>query len=261
MAFAVAVAAVFLGGPAAADLVIPANAVVSLNSGQFDLACTDLVVAGTLRVDTGSVVNVRHVTIQGGGVIDGGAGTIRLGGNWTNGGQFMAGTSRVEFRDLCSLAFSTIVGDTSFANLSLVSTLGKNYIFNSGQTQIVAGVLEIAGSTAQPIQIRASTAGTPGYLNLLPSGTQQIQHVGVTDNWATGQWLAPYQVNEGGTGNARRWFGIPADAEPIPVNGTGALAALAALLALIGTLAAHRRERDARMQRGRRRTTRTPAKD
>jgi hypothetical protein len=248
-AAAVALIAAFAGGPAVADLVVPANAVVSLSSGQFDLACTDVVVAGTLRLDTGSVVNVRHVTVQAGGVIDGSAGTVRLGGNWTNGGQFIPGTSRVEFRDLCSLPSSTLAGNTTFANLSLVSSFGKNYAFTAGQTQTVGGLLEITGTLSQPIQIRSTTPGSTGSLNLLPGGTQQILHVGVTDNQATGQWLAPGQSNEGGGGNARRWFGTPsggANAAAIPVNGAGTLAVLALLLALLGGRAARGRRKGVR---------------
>ena len=246
--FAVMAGAVFAGGPANADFIVPPNAVINLNAGQLDLACTDLIVGGTMHVDTGSVTNIRHVTIQPGGVLDGGAGTIRLGGDWTNGGLFTAGTSHVEFRDLCSLAFSTLGGATTFANLSFVSASGKSYRFTSGQTQTVGGILEIAGTAAQPIQIRSTTPGSVGFLNLLPSGTQQIQHVGVTDNTASGQWLAPALTNEGGGGNANRWFGglPPAGISPIPTTGPGALALLAVMLGLIGTLAVRGRRRDAR---------------
>lgn len=243
--------AIFAARPAVADFVVPPNAVINLSAGQFDLACTDLIVGGTLHMDTGSVTNIRHVTIQPGGVLDGSAGTIRLGGDWTNGGQFTAGTSHVEFRDLCSFTFSTLTGATTFANLSFVSASGKSYRFTAGQTQTVGGILEIAGTAAQPIQIRSTTPGSVGFLNLLTTGTQQIQHVGVTDNTASGQWLAPTLTNEGGGGNANRWFGQspPGGISPIPATGTETLALLAVLLGLFGTLAARGRRRDARIKR------------
>jgi hypothetical protein len=248
--FAVMAGALLFAGPAAADLIVAPNAVINLNAGQLDLACTDLIVGGTLHVDTGSITNIRHVTIQAGGTLDGGAGTLRLGGDWTNSGLYTAGSSHVEFRDLCSLTFSTLGGATNFANLSFVSVFGKTYRFAAGQTQIVGGILEIAGSAAQPIQIRSTTPGSAGFLNLLTSGTQQIQHVGVTDNWATGQWLAPTLTNEGGGGNANRWFGgLPGGISPIPTTGTGTLAALAVLLGLFGSLAARGRRRNAQLKR------------
>jgi hypothetical protein len=67
LAAAVAIAAF----GAHADLVVPAGSVVNLGSGTVDLACTDVIVAGTLQLASGSIVNARHVTIQAGGAIDG----------------------------------------------------------------------------------------------------------------------------------------------------------------------------------------------
>jgi hypothetical protein len=69
---------------------------------------------------------------------------------------------------------------------------------------------------------------------LLASGTQSIQHVGVTDVWATGQHLAPTLTNEGGGGNAFRWFRASSggtDELAVPTLGDLATLALAALLA------------------------------
>ncbi len=73
---------------AAADFIVPANAIVSLNGGTLDLGCTDLIVAGTLQLGSGQVLNARNVTVQPGGALDGGSGAIELGGNWSNNGGF-----------------------------------------------------------------------------------------------------------------------------------------------------------------------------
>ncbi len=236
---AVAMEVAFFGAAprAHADLIVPANSVVNLGSGTVDLACTDVVVAGTLELASGSVVNVRHVTIQAGGAIDGGSGLITLGGNWTNAGQFIPGTSAVRVRDLCALTSATITGNTTFSTASFVTAIGKNYVFAVGSTQIINDLLEIAGTTALPIQFRSSVAGQVAFINLMASGVQQIQHVGVTDVWATGQWLAPALTNEGGGGNANRWFGgapVPAVATPIPTLSDAMLVALVVLLAATG---------------------------
>lgn len=231
--------------PAYADLVVPANSLANLGSGTVDLECTDLIVAGTLQLASGSIVNVRHVTIQAGGTLDGGSGILTLGGNWTNAGQFIPGTSLVRFRDLCSLASATITGNTNFSTASFVTASGKNYVFAAGSTQVINDLLEIAGTTALPIQFRSSAAGQVAFINLLASGVQQIQHVGVTDVWATGQWLAPTLTNEGGGGNANRWFGgsipIPVVGTPIPTLSDGLEIVLAALLAATGAWLARRR--------------------
>lgn len=239
----VALAAAFAPShDARADLIVPANGQYVTNAGLTDLACTDVIVAGTLFVNTGSLVNVRHVTIQAGGTIDGGSGVIQLGGDWTNQGTFSAGTGSVQFRDLCGLSSATVGGNTSFFNASFVSTTGKSYVFAVGSTQTIAGLLEIAGTGALPIQFRSATPGQVASINLLGGGTQAIQHVGVTDVWATGQKLAPTQTNEGGGGNANNWFGGRVITEiPVPALSDLATLALAALLATFGIVTLRRR--------------------
>ena len=243
---ATAAAAVFCTTQSAyADLVVPANSSLNIGGGTIDLACTDVVVAGTLQIGTGSLVNVRHLTIQAGGTIDGGSGAITLGGNWTNAGQFLPGTGSVQFRDLCALSSATITGNTTFSTASFVTATGKNYVFAVGSTQVVNNLLEIAGTAPLPIQFRSSSAGQVAFIDLLVSGVQQIQHVGVTDVWATGQWLAPALTNEGGGGNANRWFGgsgpVPGAANPIPTLSDGMQIVLAALLAAAGAWLSRRR--------------------
>jgi hypothetical protein len=251
---------------AAADVIVPSNAIVNLNGSTLDLGCTDLVVAGMLQIGSGQVLNARNVTIQSGGVIVGGSGTIELGGNWSNNGAFLGGTGTVDFLDLCALASATISGSSSFANASFVTATGKNYVFAVGSVQTITGVLEITGTTPQPIQFRSSTPGQVARIMLTPTGTQQIAHVGVTDVWATGQPLAPNLQNEGGGGNALGWFGIPVPgagfgagaAARIPTLSNLMLAVLAALLVLVAGPGLRRRtslpavDTDARRARARR---------
>ena len=234
---------------AAADFIVPASAIDSLNGGTLDLGCTDLIVAGTLRLGSGQVLNARNVTIQSGGVLNGGSGTIELGGNWSNNGGFLAGTGTVRFLDLCGLATATVSGSSSFANARFISSIGKNYVFAVGSVQTITSVLEITGTTPKPIQFRSSAPGQVASINLTGTGTQQIVHVGVTDVWATGQHLAAGQSNEGGGGNAKGWFGIPIG-PPIPPTGEVAiipalstlmLGVLAVLLALAAGLGLRRR--------------------
>jgi hypothetical protein len=237
----------FVAASAHADLTVPGGGLVTLGPGIVDLACTDVVVAGTLHVNGGALKNVRNVSIQSGGVLNGGTGLIEVAGNWSNTGSFVAGTGRVNFRELCAAGAATISGDTLFNRASFVTTSGRNYVFTTGSTQTVKSVLEISGTVTNPIQFRSSAPGQVAFINLLIGGTQLIQHVGVTDVWATGEWLAPFQTNEGGGGNAHRWFGTPSGpgtgsaGTAIPTLDTAALAALAALLAAAGAWFARQR--------------------
>ena len=227
-----------------ASILVPAGGQYSTGGGQTDLSCTDVIVAGTLFVAGGALLNVRHLTVQPGGTIDGGSGTIQVGGNWSNGGTFVAGTSSVRFDDSCGLTSATVDGNTVFFNARFVSTAGKNYAFQAGTTQTIAGLLEILGTSAKPIQFRSNAFGQVANVNLVSQGTQSILHVGVTDVWATGQHLAPDQANEGGGGNALNWFGMSPEVvtEPIPALGDFALLALTALLAGSAVLNLRRRE-------------------
>jgi hypothetical protein len=227
---------------AVADLVVPHDAIGRLNGATLDLGCTDLIVAGALQIGSGQVLNARNITIQSGGVVDGGSGAIELGGNWSNNGGFFAGTGTVRFRDLCAVATATISGSSSFANARFVTSIGKNYVFAVGSMQTITGLLEITGTTAQPIQFRSSAAGQVASINLAQTGTQQLANVGVTDVWATGQPLAPDLRNEGGGGNALGWFGtaIPPVAG-IPALSPFMLSVLAALLMLVAVPGLRRR--------------------
>jgi hypothetical protein len=229
----------FLSSAALADYTVPAGGTTNLANGVLDLACTDLVVAGNFQVASGTVQNVRNITILGGGTLDGGSGVIQLGGNWTDNGSFIAGTGEVDFQDACGGASASISASTTFYRVSFVSAIGKSYVFAVGTTQKILSLLQILGTAPNPIQFKSSVPGQVAFINLLASGIQNIQHVGVTDVWATGQCLAPGQTNEGGGGNAKNWFvcssgGGSATRTQIPAIDTAALFALALLLAASG---------------------------
>ncbi len=170
-------------------------------------------------------------------------------------GQFVAGTSDVRFDEGCGAGASVILGSTTFYDVHFNSTSGKNFVFAVNTTQTIAHLFEFTGTASAPSQFRSSTPGQVAYIDLRPSGTQVISHVGVTDVWATGQWLAPFLANEGGGGNARRWFGVPdngAPVPPIPTLANAALVALAALLAAAGWLTLDRRRRSLQRSMGKR---------
>jgi hypothetical protein len=240
----VALAVLFsLAGAARADLTVVAGSTVNLGGGTADLSCTDVTVSGTL-MDGGTMRNVRHFSIRPGGVVlTSGGGAIEVGGNWSNAGSFGGGTSSVLFSDVCGLPSASVAGSTTFSSVAFSSGTGKHYVLQSGATQTISAALQVLGTAGQPIQFVSSVAGGVANINLQPGATQQIQQVGVTDVWATGQWLAPYQSNQGGGGNANRWFGVPSNAvaEPIPTLSECLVAALAALTAAIGGLSLRRR--------------------
>jgi hypothetical protein len=235
-------AAVLAASAARADLNVAAGSVVNLAGAPLDLACTDLIVGGTFVTGSAPISNVRNVVIQAGGSFDAGASTISAGGGWSNAGTFLPGTSEVRFVDACGPA-GTISGNTTFFDASFYSTTGKIWTFAVGSTQTVTSMLIIAGTAADPIQLKSSVPGQSAFIDL--TGAQTIAHVGVTDLTATGIWLAPHLTNEGGGGNAQRWFGIP-DYERIPTLSPAGLVALLLALGVIALSSLPRRRRTRR---------------
>jgi hypothetical protein len=220
-----------------ADIAVPANAVVSLNGGNVDLACSDVVVAGTLSLGGGNLANVRNVTILAGGSVDTGAGAITLAGHWNNAGSFNAGTGAVNFVDAPACVPTgtggAISGNTTFATLSLASALGKRYQFAAGSSQRVMLQLTISGLAGLPIQIESSAAGQSATIAL--NGQQTMSELAVTDMRSSSVWLAPYLTNRNPAGRVVGWFGEPF-AVSVPVLDGQWLWVLAVLLGLMAVL-------------------------
>jgi hypothetical protein len=223
------VLAVAAAASARADVVVPAGATWSLGNGALDLGCTDLNVAGTLAVDDGAAVHARHVTIAPGGSTTVASGNIALGGTFANHGHFAPGSGSVTIGDEPCAAAGGLSGATTFHDLVLASGTGKTVVLESDRAQSVLHRLVVRGNAGAPLAIVASKPGAQAYTHLAAGGTQDIAHVAVTDNWATGQPLARNLSNEGGGGNVRNWFGIVLEV-PVPSLGLAALALLALLL-------------------------------
>jgi hypothetical protein len=139
------------------DLVVPAGGQVSVNGGTVFLACTDFSSSGTTNVGSGSLLGTGDLTIQPGGVVNGGTGLIVVNQNWSNNGSFVAGTGEVDFRENCGGAPASISGNTTFSTVSFQSASGKSYFFAAGSTQTITTLLQISGTAANPIEFRSSS--------------------------------------------------------------------------------------------------------
>lgn len=244
-----------LAGPAAASITIPPDARVDLDGGRVALAGGDITSQGALRLASGELADVGDVRLLAGNA-DLGSGQVTLLGDWENRATVIAGSSVVTFRD-GPAALRRILGNASFATLSLVSANGSRYRLESGSTQRIATVLQIIG-TGVPIQIDVTAPGSIARLDLLPGGTQDIANVGVSDVYAVGQPLAPALANQGGRGNATGWFGsgtggpggpgVPVPQPTIvPTLSDGGLLLLALLFAAIAWRR-HRRDDTTRLR-------------
>jgi hypothetical protein len=215
-------------GAQAAGFTVPAGAQLSLGSGHLSLAAQDLRIDGALSLGSGLLLDLASLHIGGGAQANLGSGAISLSGDWDNQGSVAAGSSQVMFVD--GPSDSAVLGATAFASASFDSANGKRYHFQSGSTQSVSALLQIHGNGV-PIQIDVTQAGATAFLDLLPSGTQDIANVGVSDVHASGQPLAPTQTNQGGRGNATGWFGTGGGG-----GGGGTTAIATPMLSPVGTI-------------------------
>jgi hypothetical protein len=240
-------AGLLLAASVSAGIRVPAGATLDVGGGRIDLAGSSLESSGTFRLGSGQLLDTLDFRVLD-GLADLGAGLLQLSGNFENRGTLASGTSRVELRD-GGAAESAILGNSSFATLSLVSTSGKRYRFESGSTQRVTTLLEILG-IGVPVQVDVTSAGSVAFVDLLDGGDQNIANVGVSDVHAIGQMLATEQTNQGGNGNDQGWFGdgtVPVPPRPpqpqvVPALSGPGLLVLALLLAAI---AWHRHTRSA----------------
>lgn len=199
----------------AAGMSIGAGSTSSLAAGSIDLGCGDLVIDGTLNMNSGTYNNVASVIINNGGILNGNSGAINLSGNWTNnGGTTNPGSSQVTFNTDCSAGTINVSGNSSFWNLTVQTTTGRQITFEAGSTTTTLGLLTMNGAgdednPANLLKIRSSSPGSPAYLVI--NGSYVINKVDVQDNHATppGEWVdfgPPEDFDSiDGPGNFR-WF-------------------------------------------------------
>jgi hypothetical protein len=142
---------------ASAALVVPSGASLSIPSGGgLDLGCTDLDLQGDLSVGPGQISQAASVGIGAAGTLDGGSGSITLGGDWNNAGTFVPGTGTVILADGCGSLPAQLAGNTIFHNLTLISGSGRTFVVPAGSHITVTGTLTLQGTPGMPIQLTSS---------------------------------------------------------------------------------------------------------
>ena len=204
----------------AQQLIVGTGASFDLGTGSLALGCADLVVAGTMSAGTTGLTQVRDVTIDPAGTLNGNAATLEVAGNWANTGSFNAGTSTVQMVDGCGLSSAVISGDTSFRNLEITTTTAFLYEFTAGSTQTVLGLLTLAGASGNLLMIGSTTGGNAAFLNLL--GSSSADFVDVEDNDATGGKLINLTASSVKGANTPGW--LPPNLPAFGVLGLGLLA-------------------------------------
>lgn len=165
--------------PAWAQLFIPVGATVTIPSA-INLSCADLVVEGRLLMNGATISGAQNVSIDTSGRVEAGDSDISLSGHWTNTGNFVAASSTVQISDGCVSSPSVVSGSTTFHNLRITSSTGKSFLLAEGATIYVSGVLEVLGTSDNPITLAAQTPGTARII-LLPGGSISITNGSILD--------------------------------------------------------------------------------
>lgn len=157
----------------AAELSVPAGATLEIpGSARLQMGCADLNTAGSTLVSAGQIQQAGAVTIAATGALNAGSGTIQVGGNWTNSGTFIAGSSTVMFMDGCSATPASLNGDTQYNNLVLISQTGRTFVVEAGRNIGVSGSLTVQGTPAAPVNlVTSSQTGQVAYVTLAAGAT------------------------------------------------------------------------------------------
>ena len=143
---------------AVAQITIPAGASMTIPAGgSINLGCLDFNVQGIVDVGAGQI-SVANLSIAAVGILQGGSGTITVGGNWTNLGSFFAGSGTVFLTGVCATGSVQLTGHTIFNNLTLTSATGRTFVIPAGHGTTVRGVLTLQGVPGLPINVVSSSA-------------------------------------------------------------------------------------------------------
>lgn len=151
----------------AAPLYVPFGTILSIGSGSLAAGTYDIVVDGTLVITDGTI-NIRSLTIGSTGTLHAGGGSIEVTGNWTNNGNFLAGSGTVYFLDDAATSVS-INGTNTFNNLVITSSIGKSISFPSGELTTITGDLRATGTPSNLVVLKSSNPGAG--VNLLVGGS------------------------------------------------------------------------------------------
>ena len=161
----------------AAFVAIDDGAALSLSTTEVDLGCADLVVHGSVALDSARVTGTDRVTIFPTGAIAGGAGHLELSGNWNDLGSFTPGTSSVAFVDGCGAASAIVAGGSTFFDLSLHSTTGRSILLQSSATTSVINRFDARGEAGALLVLRSSSGNDGAPLALGQTGSADFIEV------------------------------------------------------------------------------------
>jgi hypothetical protein len=153
---------------------------LAINSSSADLSeYTSVTVSGNLTINSGGTLIAPD--------------SLRIGGNFTDSGDFDANEGRV----LMIGTDQTISGNTTFHGLTKIANSAATLTFNAGDTQTVQGLLILKGVDASTLLALVSKSpGTPWLID--NQGTTTVRYVSATDSTNLGAIIQAHNSTDGG---------------------------------------------------------------
>ena len=162
-------------------------------------------VTGTINVSAGTLdttavshynINTGDIIIGNSGTLLGQAATITLTGNWSNAGTFTAGTSTVIMNGGTTVS---VIGTTTFNNLTITHTSAKEVDFDSTGVTHVTGIFTATGHSGDLITLRSDA--TPTKWQIHPTGSASADYVEVMDGGCQNGSISILPTNFTNSGN------------------------------------------------------------
>lgn len=206
---------------------------LTTSASNYSITCASLelgVTGATASQNTLLNLNSSTVTFTGGVTINPNTvatltgGTLNVGGNWTNNGNFTASSGAI----VLTGANQTITGNSIFNTFTKSVTAAQTLTFAAGSTITINGTATLNGTAGQLLSLRSGTPGTRWNFNLGASATKAISYVNVQDSDASGSAAGQKPIgptNSTDAGNNIAWFAIPTVVKSMtvisdPVNNT-----------------------------------------
>jgi hypothetical protein len=162
--------------------------------------------AGTVQLLTNQI-DINNTFINSAGTFDANNLNMKVGKDWNNSATFTPGTATVSLDGDAQ----TIIGSTTFYNLSKIETSADTLTFtsNAGGTMetTVTNTLTLKGAIGQLLSIRETGAGAESKIKLNAAGTQDISYLDVQNSNATGLTLLAGTTSTNSGGNTNWSFG------------------------------------------------------
>ncbi|MFH0731727.1 MAG: SBBP repeat-containing protein [Candidatus Omnitrophota bacterium] len=154
-------------------------------------------------------LNADDITIDGSTTLTAGANAVNCAGDWDNSGSFSSSAAVT----LDGTAQS-ILGSTTFYDLTKTVVLADTLTFDSAGEQIITHDLTLNGADTELLSIVSNNPGTRAALTLQAGGTQDLQYLDVQDSDASAGLTLAGGATSTNSGNNLNWS-FPIDIDGI----------------------------------------------